>query len=332
MKHVIIAYSILLIISCKAQETPELLKAPLTQTTNIVFADSILAAKIVSTDDEFTKVLSAYDRSAGMQSATPASKEVFIHHLAKNVMSWPENEISRLTESAKKVGPRLQELNLNLPKEIVLIRTTSEEVGGADPAYTRQNAIMFTAPLLIKVSDSLLTKILVHEIAHVYSRHNKDRRNRLYNIFGFRQSNDIKLPKNWDDRRLSNPDAPALNTIIDVKHDGQVITLTPLTYAQIPVYDTTKSGGIFQSFDFKMMQVEEKEGLWQPVFFDGNPVLFNPSPKELPDFWRQIGKNTNYIIHPEEIMASNFEFLVTKKVDIPNPEILKKMEGIISQK
>ncbi|KAA3610454.1 MAG: hypothetical protein D8M58_05420 [Calditrichaeota bacterium] len=316
-------------IFCQSPQDRNLKHASLTASTNIVFADSNLAAKIVSTEDDFLKVVSAWDRSSSMQSSTPVSRETYIEHLAKNVIEWPDSEVHKISTFSKKVGPRLEELNLNLPKDIIMIKTTSNEIGGARTAYTRQNAIMITAPMIENTPDSVVYKMFIHEIAHVYSRHNKIKREELYNIFGFKQTNEIDLPQEWDDRRLSNPDAPDLNTIIDVEIEGKPTTLTPLIYSRAPVYDESKPGGIFQSFGFQLMQVEKKENIWQPVFFDGNPVLHNPSPKTLPDFWKQIGKNTNYIMHPEEIMASNFVFLVNKKTGLPNPEILKKMEAIV---
>ncbi len=329
MRSLFIVFSVLVVATCGFTEAKKLQTVPLTQSTSLVFADSLLAVKIVSTKDDFTKVLSAYDRSAGMNSATPATQEVFIQHIAKNVMNWSDNEVQKFKIFSKKISPRLEELNLRLPREIILIKTTSEENGGASAAYTRQNAIMFCKPMLSS-QDSVLINVLIHEIAHIYSRHNRDKRNFLYSIFSFRQSNDIVLPQEWNDRRISNPDAPALNTIIDVKQGDEIITLTPLIYAVVPIYDTAKGGGIFQSFSFKLMQVEKKDGQWQPKFFDGIPVLYSPG--EITDYMRQIGKNTNYIIHPEEIMASNFVHLVNKTADLPNPEIIEKMERIISQK
>jgi hypothetical protein len=322
----------LMFTSCNAQNNSGPVNAKLTLRTHIVFADSTLAAKIISTEDTYLKAVSAYDRSAIMQSATPVTQAAFIQHLKRNVLNWPKNEIKKFSAFAKKIGPRLDELNINLPEKIILIKTTGGDIGGADAPYTRQNAIMFSRPTVSKTPDSTMAKILVHEIAHVYSRHNKDKRTELYNIFGFRPSDTIKLPKEWDDRRISNPDAPLLNTIMDVQKDGKSMTVTPLIYTRNPVYDPSKGGGVFQGFTFQLMQVEEKEGKWQAVFMDGNPVLLSPSPKTLPDFWQQIGKNTNYIINPEEIMASNFQLLVNKKSGLPNPEILEKMEKIISEK
>ena len=37
----------------------------------------------------------------------------------------------------------------------------------------------------------------------------------------------------------------------------------------------------------------------------------------------------NYIIHPEEILASNFVFLVTEPDSLPSPEIVDSMRAVI---
>ena len=42
-----------------------------------------------------------------------------------------------------------------------------------------------------------------------------------------------------------------------------------------------------------------------------------------------IGKNTEYIINPEEILADNFAYLVTQKKNLPNPEIIQKIAAIL---
>mgnify|MGYP000737127861 CR=1 FL=1 len=44
-------------------------------------------------------------------------------------------------------------------------------------------------------------------------------------------------------------------------------------------------------------------------------------------FFEQIGYNTQYIIHPEEIVASNFELLFEENPEVQSKEILDKIEG-----
>ena len=47
------------------------------------------------------------------------------------------------------------------------------------------------------------------------------------------------------------------------------------------------------------------------------------------DFFEQVGKNTAYIIHPEEILADNFALLVLQERNVPSPEIIRKLEEIL---
>jgi hypothetical protein len=51
------------------------------------------------------------------------------------------------------------------------------------------------------------------------------------------------------------------------------------------------------------------------------------------NFFDQIGNNTHYIIHPEEILADNFVFWMTDLENaekLATPDIIKKMNDIIS--
>ncbi|MFT6562596.1 MAG: hypothetical protein ACJAX6_000981 [Limisphaerales bacterium] len=52
-------------------------------------------------------------------------------------------------------------------------------------------------------------------------------------------------------------------------------------------------------------------------------------PEGVEGFFEQIGRNTNYIIHPEETLANNFVHLMTGKQDLKNPEILEKIEAML---
>ena len=60
------------------------------------------------------------------------------------------------------------------------------------------------------------------------------------------------------------------------------------------------------------------------------PVL--ASPEEVSGFFEQVGRNTKYVIHPEEILADNFALLILDEHNVPSPEILQKMRLILEQK
>ena len=52
--------------------------------------------------------------------------------------------------------------------------------------------------------------------------------------------------------------------------------------------------------------------------------------EEIGNFYEQIGKNTNYIIHPEEILADNFALLVMGQ-KVSSPWLLDKLKSFLMQ-
>jgi hypothetical protein len=56
-------------------------------------------------------------------------------------------------------------------------------------------------------------------------------------------------------------------------------------------------------------------------------VLFEPS--QVPGFSEQVGQNTKYIIHPEEILADNFVFLLNGRINLPSPRVVESMGRIL---
>jgi hypothetical protein len=49
------------------------------------------------------------------------------------------------------------------------------------------------------------------------------------------------------------------------------------------------------------------------------------------DCFGQEGKNTNYVIDLEEILADNFEFRLIGKTDLPPPELLVILAAALKQ-
>ena len=51
--------------------------------------------------------------------------------------------------------------------------------------------------------------------------------------------------------------------------------------------------------------------------------------EELQDLYEQIGQNTDYTIHPEEILADNFSYLFLGVTEMESPWIIEKMKKIL---
>lgn len=59
-----------------------------------------------------------------------------------------------------------------------------------------------------------------------------------------------------------------------------------------------------------------------------NPVLLDV--RQVRGFYEQVGRNTNYIIHPEEILADNFSLLLLGKTKVRSPEIQQKIAAVLN--
>jgi hypothetical protein len=176
-----------------------------------------------------------------------------------------------------------------------------------------------------------LDKLLAHELFHVLSRRDGALRQRLYRIIGFEVCDPIELPSSLAPRKLTNPDAPLIDCTIELKsEDGKVFTGAPVLYANANQYDATKGGSIFQYLTFRLLVVERKDNRWQPLLLDtGEPVVIDAKKEDA--FYEKIGKNTNYVVHPDEILADNFVHLVMENRELMTPRIVEEMRRALTK-
>jgi hypothetical protein len=48
-------------------------------------------------------------------------------------------------------------------------------------------------------------------------------------------------------------------------------------------------------------------------------------------FFEQVGRNTDYLIHPEEILADNFALLVVGDKRIVSPEVINRIKKVLEE-
>jgi hypothetical protein len=209
-----------------------------------------------------------------------------------------------------------------LPERIHLIKTTGNDEGAAP--YTRGASIILPERF-IRQSIKSLERLLYHEIFHIVSRHNPKLRDELYGIIGFEKCERVSLPDDMMPRRISNPDAPVIEHCIRVSKDGESRWCAPVLFSRTPKYDPKTGATFFRYLQFRLMAIDRKTSL--AIMKDGKPILWNHDDVE--GFFEQIGRNTDYIIHPEETLANNFVYLMMAKQDLKNPEIPKKIEAVL---
>ena len=299
---------------------------PLYGETVVRFATREEALAVLTARDAFAKELSKFDLQCRLQTAEDVTLDDYFQRVSGEVLTWDKAEIERVTAAIARVREGLAKFRLPLPKTVLLIRTTGKEE--ADAAYTRANAIVLPTKLLNSPPHQL-DALLLHELFHVLSRHDKDVRRELYKIVGFELCEPIAPPPSLVDRKLTNPDAPAIDCYIELVVDGKKLTAAPILYASVKQFDPKQGGTLFRYLTFRLLVIEQKDGKWQSVFHGEQPTVIDP--RKLPAFFEKIGKNTGYIIHPDEILADNFGFLISGRRTLETPRIIDDMARVLAK-
>lgn len=316
---------LLLIAACAVGQVP-VVAIPLTADCEVRFASPEEGREILTADDAFSASLSRFDLQCRLKSDKEVTLADWKQFTAQQVKAWEPAEVESVTASLRRLKEKLVPFRLPLPPTIRLIRTSGEEEANA--AYTRGAAIALP-PKVLKYDSMQLDRLLAHELFHILSRHDGAVRAKLYQIIGFEVCEPIELPQSLAARRITNPDAPRIDcTISLVGASGKTYFGAPVLYSSTKQYDAKKGATLFQSLLFRLLVVEQQSGKWQPVLVKGEPVVINP--REEQAFLDKIGKNTNYIIHPDEIMADNFVRLVMADKDVPTPQIIEQMRTVLT--
>lgn len=299
----------------------------LDQRTVVVFATVQQGKEILGRQDDFVKRMSPFDRAARIKTDKTVSEKEFLAFVTRNVLSWTPDEIAKVEAALRALKPKLAELSLKFPEEVYVVKTTGTEEGGA--AYTRGNALVLPKSEL-RATKAQLQRLLAHELFHILSRNNPALRERLYAAIGFKPCNEIELPAELKPRKITNPDAPKNDHLIRVSLDGKTVPVVPILFSSRADYDARTGREFFAYLRFQLLVVERDAGAekMRPVYSGRNPRLVGV--EDVSGFFEQVGRNTGYIIHPEEILADNFAILVTGRGNVPSPDILKKMLQVLS--
>jgi hypothetical protein len=282
------------------------------------FATASEGAKILGQKDDFIERLSAFDRSARLKTDRAISEEEFLKFVRGNVLTWTDPEKEKIAAAMSAIQPALEKLPFSLPKKISLIKTTGAEEGGA--FYTRDTAIVMPEKETGAASAESLQKTIAHELFHILSRANRELREKLYAVIGFTPCPEVELPADLRPRKITNPDAPRNDHAVKVLVAGKEVRCVPILFSKTEKYDPARGGEFFNYLEFKFLV---------PAISPAPAKVVGP--EEVSGFFEQIGRNTDYIIHPEEILAENFAILVRGSRDVPSPEITNKIRHVLSE-
>lgn len=294
--------------------------------------------------EPFFSILTTLDLSVRMGvSLDPRdfekNKDRFVEFLKSSVRNWTPQEEKTFLEVLKAAHKAAISVTPDLiPQKWVFIKTTGQEEGGA--FYTRGGAIVVPQEsltgLLTDPRCSALAREMIHESFHLYSRRHPEKRVQLYQCLGFTKMGSLVLGPQLSRRRMTNPDAPDFSYGITLRNSkGEPFRAILVTYSKVPEF-TPEVKGLFSYVTFGLFEVQLNGESWR-VVADQRGDQRSLNPETARGFFEQIGRNTPYILHPEEILADNVAILalteqnpeLANPSDLPNPELLAKIEAIL---
>lgn len=284
----------------------------------VVFATIAEATALLNTHDEYTNGWSQFDIDAKVKKLHSTKEEQF-KNLTAQLRAWTPEEIERINARLLAIDKIITKnaYHINTPDKIIFIKSTMKDEDGAD-GYTRANCIVLKDDVL-SLTKSQLQDIVTHELFHVVTRHDSIFRKNLYSIIGFQMMNEVPYPDNIKDYKISNPDAVKKDSYIKVRKDGNTIECMMILYSEREY----AGGSFFDYFSIGLLKLKGKVTK-EIDYVDGNPVISQL--KDVSDFFKQVGKNTPYIIDPEEILAENFVFAINNKKGLPDQFIVDKIQ------
>jgi hypothetical protein len=294
----------------------------------LIFASAEEASAILGADDDYLRATRPLERRAKLRSPQPVDAAHYRQYLASQGRDWTEDERRRLATLNVRLERFLETLKLRMPERILLVKAGMERVDSAP--HTRANAIVLPQAFLDAAQPAELVYVMGHELFHVLSRHDEQAREQLYATLGFQRCARTEVPEAVERLRITNPDAIDDRHTIRVRYRGEQVEAMPLLMLRSADFDPAQ-GFIANAHD-PWLIMERRDGACRARLRAG--VAQSAKAAELEGLFEQIGRNTAYLIHPEEIVADNFAALAIafssgKPAPLPSPEVIERMRPIL---
>ena len=284
----------------------------------IRFASAAEGRDLLGAEDDFTRMLGGFDRSLRMKRTDAVADAEYRRFAGEQAIDFSEQDRAAWGPALEELKRGIEGFDLGLPPLVLIVKTTGREELNA--AYTRRHAIMLPAKMIASFESASRVSLLAHELFHVSSRASQPLRDRRYALLGFSPMPAISPPREIEAMRLTNPDAHGLDHYVNVAtSDGTEHAVVPLLTCAIALEKALSTEAWFKSINVVLVEVDPQKGVVLGMF-DATAT----------DWARRLGKNTGYVIHPEEVLADNFALIVKRKLGQPvkaaQPEFLDVFE------
>jgi hypothetical protein len=330
------------LLSCKTKQNISNAVA-LSPNQQLVFLDSIQAAAAIVEDkvENFFEDIGILDMSIQMKKAYPEGTDRLVvladykQYLKKDVLSFSGEDQAFLEKVFQRALTNANKVSTSIfGQEVRLIKTHAKHYGES-VYYTRENIIVIPKSVLVEKNEAAIYQTMLHELSHIYTRYNTKQRAALYELIGFKDIGpvtNLQMDPALKHRVLLNPDGVDYSYAIKLDiGEPQAILAIPIILANTTSFKKEQPE-FFSYLDFGLFKISPPVSKLIKVHSDpeGNSLI---KPDQYADFYRQIKDNTNYIIHPDEIIADNFMFLIAaqedaKSLDRFSPEGRKLLQDI----
>ena len=289
-------------------------------------ADKNEGAELMLANNEYYDGFSQNDLDFRMQK-TGASMDEYKAVAETQVLDFTDEQKSIIDKHMGYLEDVIEQKKYQIPEmeQIIFINTTMKEECDA-MAYTHGTQIYIDGNALTKITQQgdegvkRLDYIFAHELFHCITRCNPDFRSEMYKIIHFTtQKEDFVIPDSVREYFISNPDVEHHNSFATFVIDGKPIDCFT---AFVTTKHFEKEGDSF--FDSATTAL---------VPIDGSDTYYTPEDAE--NFDEVFGRNTGYVVDPEECMADNFGYLMAYGMDgpegkgYPDPEIIQSIENVL---
>jgi hypothetical protein len=280
------------------------------------FASQAQARDILGRQDAYVLSTAARERSVLLKTEATVTPELFARAMAETALEWSEEERRGFAEVLPRLQRFLAPMRWKAPSTILLVKVSDRLMDGFP--HTRANAIVLPEGMLrdALARPVLMDYLMAHELFHVLTRADSALREELYSAIGFRACERTELPAALAEQRITNPDAPEKRYAIRLTR-GEVM---PFVHFAAEPIDVAKGFSVHARTS------------WLPVDrHDGNCRALDErlTTDSLEGLYEQVGRNTGYLIHPEEILADNFALLFRAPAKIASPEVSARIERIL---
>lgn len=304
------------------------------RTTTILFIDEADGYDYLEKSNYFEEknvlTLSLLLKEKYTNSDTYKAKNDYKNSVKQNILKWKQSDKEKVNAVFSKILPIIREHSPRVISDTLYLIKSNKNIEYGFP-FTKNKAIIIPKKI---IKSSNLINILIHEMFHIYSSNNLEKRDALYALIGFEKVIDFSLSNELEELRIINPDdniidyykINLLNTSCNERQDYIVLFLS-----KYPMYDGYK--GIISRinillgyYTIKLIRIVEENEKWKVAIKNEKPELYDK--KDAPEYWQKIKFAHNMTETPEETLAEDFGFLIRQKMNKYKPEKFSEKEII----